>query len=255
MALTVSQVARLAKVSVRALHHYDDLGLLRPSGRSEAGYRLYTQVDLRRLQQVLFFRELGFPLEEIRRILGDPHFDLRAALLMQRQLLSERASRLDALRRTVDQALEALEQGTHMDNEKMFEAFGDFDPSKYEAEVKERWVDTEAYRESSRRTSRYKKEDWSAIKAEQDGLLAALAGQLEAGRAATDPEVLALAEAYRQFISKWFYPCSHVMQRGLGEMYVGDSRFTENLDRVKPGLARYLRDAFVANAERHGVTS
>ncbi|MFY2562326.1 MerR family transcriptional regulator [Corallococcus terminator] len=255
MALTVSQVARLAKVSVRALHHYDELGLLCPSGRSEAGYRLYTQADLERLQQVLFFRELAFPLEEIRRILSDARFDLRAALLMQRQLLSERASRLDALRRTVDQALEALEQGKPMDNEKMFEAFGDFDPSKYEAEVKERWGDTEAYRESARRTSRYKKEEWSAIKAEQDRILGALAEQLVAGRPATDPEVLALAEAHRQFITKWFYPCSHVMQRSFGEMYVSDSRFTENLDSVRPGLARYMRDAFVANAERHGVTS
>ncbi|NTX33138.1 MerR family transcriptional regulator [Myxococcus llanfairpwllgwyngyllgogerychwyrndrobwllllantysiliogogogochensis] len=255
MALTVSQVARLAKVSVRALHHYDELGLLCPSGRSEAGYRLYTQADLERLQQVLFFRELAFPLEEIRRILGDPRFDLRAALLMQRQLLTERASRLDALRHAVDAALDALDQGKTMDSEKMFEAFGDFDPSKYEAEVKERWGDTEAYKESARRTSRYKKEDWSAIKAEGDQLMKALAEHLGAGRAPTEPDVLALAEAHRQYISKWFYPCSYVIHRGLGEMYVSDSRFTENIDSVKPGLSRYLRDAFVANAERNGVES
>ncbi|NMO18029.1 MerR family transcriptional regulator [Pyxidicoccus fallax] len=252
MALTVSQVARLAKVSVRALHHYDEIGLLRPSERSEAGYRLYTQADLQRLQQVLFFRELGFPLEEIRRILGDPSFDLRSALLMQRQLLSERSARLDALLGAVDAALDALEKGTSMDQEKMFEAFGDFDPTKYEAEVKERWGDTEAYKESARRTARYTKQDWQRMKAELDRIQKELAELLGAGRAPTEAAAMDLAEAWRQHISQWFYPCSYVMHRGLAEMYVGDSRFTESIDRVRPGLARFTRDAIIANAERHG---
>ncbi|MCY1021386.1 MerR family transcriptional regulator [Pyxidicoccus sp. MSG2] len=252
MALTVSQVARLAKVSVRALHHYDEIGLLSPSERSEAGYRLYTQADLQRLQQVLFFRELEFPLEEIRRILGDPSFDLRSALRMQRQLLSERAARLDALLGAVDSALDALEKGKTMDQEKMFEAFGDFDPTKYEAEVKERWGDTEAYRESARRSARYTKQDWQEMKAELDRIQQALAEQLDAGRAPSEPAAMDLAEQWRQHISKWFYPCSYAMHRGLGEMYVSDSRFMENIDRVKPGLARFTRDAILANAERHG---
>ncbi|QSQ24497.1 MerR family transcriptional regulator [Pyxidicoccus parkwayensis] len=252
MALTVSQVARLAKVSVRALHHYDEIGLLSPSERSEAGYRLYTQADLQRLQQVLFFRELEFPLEEIRRILGEPSFDLRSALLMQRQLLSERSARLDALLIAVDAALDALEKGRHMDQEKMFEAFGDFDPAKYEAEVKERWGDTEAYKESARRTKRYTKQDWKVLKEEMDGLQKALAELLGAGRAPTDVAAMDLVEAWRQHISKWFYPCSYAMHRGLGALYVSDHRFTENIDRVRPGLARFTRDAIIANAERHG---
>ncbi len=130
MSLTVSQVAKLAGVSVRALHHYDEIGLLRPSGRSEAGYRLYEQQDLQQLQQVLFFKELGFPLEEITRIVGDPAFDLRAALRMQRQLLTERATRVQALIQAVDSALESIEQGTVMTKEEMFEVFGDFDPDE-----------------------------------------------------------------------------------------------------------------------------
>ena len=91
MALTVSQVAKLTGVSVRALHHYDEIGLLRPSGRSGAGYRLYSEGDLERLQQVLFFRALELPLEEIHRIMTDPRFDVAAALRMQRQLLGEKA--------------------------------------------------------------------------------------------------------------------------------------------------------------------
>lgn len=252
MALTVSQVARLAKVSVRALHHYDEIGLLSPSERSEAGYRLYTQADLQRLQQVLFFRELEFPLEEIRRILGDPSFDLRSALRMQRQLLSERSARLDALLGAVDSALDALEKGKTMDQEKMFEAFGDFDPAKYEAEVKERWGDTEAYKESARRTKGYTKQDWQEMKAELERIQQALGALVGAGRAPNEPAAMDLAEQWRQHISKWFYPCSYAMHRGLGEMYVSDSRFMENIDRVKPGLARFTRDAILANAERHG---
>ncbi len=250
MSLTVSQVARLARVSVRALHHYDEIGLLRPSGRSEAGYRLYEEADLQRLQQVLFFKELGFPLEEITRIVSDPGFDLRAALLMQRQMLTERATRVQALIGAVDAALESLEKGTVMTKEEMFEVFGDFDPAKYEEEARERWGNTEAYRESARRTARYTKKDWERIKAEGDELQRELAAMLEAGRAPTEPEVMAVAERHRGYIERWFYPCTPELHRGLGELYVSDSRFTENIDRVRPGLAQYTRDAFRANAER-----
>ncbi|MDY7229500.1 MerR family transcriptional regulator [Hyalangium rubrum] len=252
MSLTVSQVARLAGVSVRALHHYDEIGLLRPSGRSEAGYRLYEQRDLQQLQQVLFFKELGFALEEITRIMGDPAFDLRAALRMQRQLLTERATRVHALIGAVDAALESLEKGTVMTKEEMFEVFGDFDPSKYEDEVRERWGNTEAYKESARRTSKYAKKDWERIKAEGEQISRDLAAQLAAGKAPTDPRVMELAEQHRGYISRWFYPCSPEMHRGLGELYVNDSRFTENIDKERPGLAQFMRDAFRANSERAG---
>jgi len=250
MSLTVSQVARLAGVSVRTLHHYDEIGLLVPSGRSEAGYRLYEQPDLQRLQQVLFFKELGFPLEEITRIVRDPAFDLQAALLMQRQLLTERASRIQALIRAVDAALDSLEKGTAMTKEEMFEVFGDFDPAKYEDEVRERWGNTEAYKESARRTKRYTKKDWEQIKAEGGELMREMAAQLEAGRAPTDPAVMALAERHRAHIDRWFYPCSPEMHRGLGELYVNDPRFTETFEKVRTGLAEFTRDAFRANAER-----
>lgn len=250
MSLTVSQVARLAGVSVRTLHHYDAIALLRPSGRSEAGYRLYEQEDLQRLQQVLFFKELGFPLEEIARIVKDPAFDLRAALLMQRELLGERASRLQALIRAVDAALEAHEKGTTMTKEEMFEVFGDFDPAQYEDEARERWGQTDAYKESARRTKKYGKKDWELIKAEGDAIQRDMAAQLEAGRAPTDPAVMDLAERHREYIGRWFYPCSYEMHRGLGELYVNDSRFTETFERVRPGLARFTAEAFRANAER-----
>jgi DNA-binding transcriptional MerR regulator len=250
MSLTVSQVAKLAKVSVRTLHHYDEIGLLRPSGRSQAGYRLYEDEDLQRLQQVLFFKELDFPLEEIARLMGDPAFDLRSALQMQRKLLSQRADRVQALIRAVDAALDSLQKGTAMTKEEMFEVFGDFDPAKYEDEARERWGNSEAYKESARRTARYTKNDWMKIKTEGEQLQQAMAAQLAAGRAPTDPVVLELAEQHRAYITRWFYPCSYELHRGLGELYVNDPRFTANIDKVRPGLAQFTREAFRANAER-----
>jgi len=250
MGLTVSQVAKLSGVSIRALHHYDEIGLLRPSGRTGAGYRLYGDKELRRLQQVLFFKELGFPLEEIGRIMRDPGFDLQSALLMQRQLLEEKAARIRALIAAVDAALECEERGTTMSKEAMFEVFGDFDPSRYEEEAKQRWGHTAQYKQSKRKTSRYGKKEWQRIKEEGEALHQDLARAMADGAKPTDPRAMDLAERHRQHITRWFYDCGYPMHRGLGDMYVADERFTQTYDRVRPGLAAYLRQAIHANADR-----
>jgi len=157
--LRVGEVARLAHVSVRTLHHYDQLGLVVPSDRSEAGYRLYAPRDLENLQTVLFYRELGFPLDAVRALLSDPAFDRRRALTEQRDLIADRALRLEALLRLIDKTIAAADGGTQMSKEEMFEVFGKFDPAEYEDEAKQRWGDTDAYKESARRTARYSKED------------------------------------------------------------------------------------------------
>jgi len=248
---TVSEVARLANISVRALHHYDDIGLLRPSGRSQAGYRLYEPADVQRLQQVMSFKLLGFPLEEIRRLLGDPDFDVREALLLQRRLLVEKAEQVQTLVAAVDAALAALTEGTKKkDAATMFRPFADFDPALYEEETKERWGDTDAYREAARRTARYTPEQWAELKDQSDGLYRELAARLAAGAAATDPAVMDIAERHRLHIERWFYPCSMDLHRGLGELYVSDARFMKNIDRYRPKLAEFLRDAISANADR-----
>jgi DNA-binding transcriptional MerR regulator len=246
MRYTVSQVAKLARLSVRALHHYDEIGLLVPSARTDAGYRLYGDADLERLQQILFFRELAFPLEEIRHILDDPDFDRRAALRMQRTMLEERASQARALIAAVDRALEALEGGAPMKDEEMFEAFD----SARDDEARERWGETEEYRESARRTRRYTREDWRAIRAEGEAITRELASQMEAGAAPSSEAAMALAERHRLHIDSRFYPCSHAMHRGLSEMYVEDPRFRDHYERVRPGLAAYVRDAIRANGAK-----
>ena len=253
MSWTVSEAAGLAHVSVRTLHHYDEIGLVSPARRSDAGYRLYGRDDLERLQQVLFFRELGFSLDEIREALDDPDFDRTEALVLQRELLTDKVEHLRAMIGTLDKAIEAQQKGVTMDEKDMFEVFGDEDPTQYEEEARERWGDTDAYKESTRRTKSYTKEDWLRIKADQEAVEAGLAEAMAAGLAPGSPEAMALAERARLGIDQAFYPCSHEMHRNLGAMYVADPRFAKHYDDRAPGLARYACDAIVANAVAHGV--
>ena len=250
MSYTVGEVARIAHVSVRTLHHYDEIGLLEPSGRSDAGYRLYDDDDLQRLQQVLLFRELGFDLAHIEEIMDDPGFDRREALLGQRELLETRATQLLAMVGAVDQALRHEEKGTTMSTEDMFEVFGDFDPGEHEAEAEERWGDSDAYAESARRTSRYTKRDWQRYKDESDEISGAIAALMDEGVAADDPRAMDAVERARLQIDHWFYPCSRRMHAELGKMYVADPRFTATYEKIRPGMAQYTCDATAANAER-----
>lgn len=243
MAYTVGEVSRIAKVSVRALHHWDEIGLVVPSRRSPKGYRLYSGDDLDRLQQVLFFRELGFRLEEIAAAMADPAFDRREALRSHRALLAERVEHARALLDLVDRTLRAMNGEETMQPEEKFEAF---DPSRYEDEAQQRWGQTPAYAEAKKRTARYSQSDWKTIRAEADAISTALAALMDARVAASDARATALAEAHRAHIDRWYYPCSREIHLGLGEMYVDDPRFEATYDRVRTGLAAYLRDAIRA---------
>jgi len=246
MTQTIGAIARLAGISIRTLHHYDEIGLLAPGGRSEAGYRLYEDADLERLQQILLLRELGFGLEEIARVLDDPGYDRTEALRQQRDQLERTRARIDRLIAAVDGAIAAAEEGRTMTPEESLEVFGDFDPSEYEDEVKERWGDTDAYKESARRTKSYTKADWQQIGAESDAINQAFIALMDAGVPATSAEAKAVAERHRGHISKWFYPCSPEIHAGLGAMYVADARFTKNIDKAREGLAKYMSEAIAA---------
>jgi DNA-binding transcriptional MerR regulator len=248
--LTVGSVARLAGVTVRTLHHYDDIGLVVPAGRTESGYRTYGSGEVERLQEVLFFRELGFSLEKIREIVGRPGYSRSTALKQQREMLEARAEHLSRMIDAVDHAIAAEQIGETMSNEDMLEVFGDFDPAEYEEEAKERWGDTDAYKQSAQRTARYTKDDWKAVQAEVDGIYQGLVKLMAAGTPADDPEAMGLAEQHRLHISSRFYDCSKEMHAGLGQMYVADVRFKENIDKAGEGLAEYLSAAIAANAAR-----
>jgi DNA-binding transcriptional MerR regulator len=246
MAFTVGELAKLTGVTVRTLHHYDEIGLVSPSQRTSAGYRLYSERDVLRLQQVLVHRELGLPLEQIAAVLDAPGFARAEALRLQRAALVERRGKLDAMLAAVDAALRREEGKAEMQDADVKAMFDGFDAGQYADEVTERWGETDAYKESALRTKRYGKAEWEQIRREAEAIYARLAELMHEGAAPDDARSKSVVEAHRAHIDRWFYPCSTQMLAGLAEMYVADPRFTAKLDNVAPGLAQYLHDAIVA---------
>ena len=182
MSYSVGQVAGFASVTVRTLHHYDAIGLLCPRGRSAAGYRRYGECDLERLQQILFYRELGFALEEIATILDDPGIDATAHLRRQRALLTQRMHRLQAMVAAVEHAMTARITGTSLTPDELFEVFGSWAPREgYAEEVEQRWSDTEAWQQSRERMSKYSKDDLLRIQAEIGEWVQRLRAVMQAG--------------------------------------------------------------------------
>ena len=246
----VSEVAKLAHVTVRTLHHYDEVGLLVPSERRANGYRLYSRADLERLQQILLLRELEFGLDAIRGLLDAPAHVRVAAMRAQRESLAERLKKTEAVIRAVDRILIAMEEGEEMTSENMFEGFDQFDGGPYAEEAKERWGDTDAYKESMRRAKSYSKADWARIQAEGDEPVQAMIALMRAGVAPTDPTAMDAADRARLHIDRWFYPCSREFHENLAAMYEGDARFGEFYESRAPGLRDYVVAAIRANASR-----
>ena len=248
MNYTVGRAAEIAGVTVRTLHHYDEIGLLTPGDRTNAGYRRYDDADLERLQQILLYRELGFTLEEIATILDDPDVEARAHLRRQHGLLRDRIARLQEMVAAVEYMLEADKVGINLTPEEKFEVFGSFDTDVYADEVEERWGGTDAYTESARRAARYTKDDWLRIQRESGELMARWLAAFDAGASADGQAAMDLAEEHLQQITKFFYDCTFEIHVGLAEMYIADPRFTKFYDDQRPGLAQYVHDAVMANA-------
>jgi DNA-binding transcriptional MerR regulator len=243
---TVGDVARLSGVSVRALRHYDEIGLLRPS-RTAAGYRCYGEGDLQRLRQILFYRELDFGLEEIAAMLADPDTTTDEHLRRQHRLVRERCARYADVLAALEKEMEARKMGISLTPDEQFEIFGtDKVGGEWADEAEQRWGDTDAWRESQRRTAAYTKDDWIRLKAESDRGLQEFAAAMRSGLPAASPEAVNLARQHRAFLTRWFYDCSPAMHRGLAEMYVADDRFRRTFDEVEPGLAQYVHDAILA---------
>jgi DNA-binding transcriptional MerR regulator len=240
MAYTVKRVGEIAGVSVRTLHHYDEIGLLKPSSHSAAGYRLYVEKDLERLQQVLIFKELGFDLKEIKRILADPDFDRRKALVEHRKLLLERQERFGRLIQSVDRTLKAMQRGVPM-NAKMFDGF---DQAALEEEARQRWGQGPGWAESQKRWKSYTKADTDAMHQEGGEIIEDLVAHMD--RDPASPEVQAVIARHHGMICKWFFDCPKDVYRQIGDGYVDDARFTAFWDQFKPGLAVFVRDAIRA---------
>ncbi|WP_244151663.1 MerR family transcriptional regulator [Halobacillus dabanensis] len=241
----MKEVAEIAGVSVRTLHHYDHIGLLSPGNVSASGYRMYGEAELARLQQILFFKELDFPLQKIKSILDDPAFNHEEALEQHRRILLEKKKRLERLIHSVDQTLGAIRGGETMGSEERFKPFSkreiEAHQKKYEKEVEERWGDTAAYKESKRKTAGYSDDDWKMIQEEGNRIDEELVALMNRGP--ENEEVQRLISKKRQHITDYFYDCKPEIFRGLADMYVNDPRFTKNIDKWKDGYAKFLRDA------------
>lgn len=249
--LTVGAAARLVGVSVRTLHHYDEIGLVVPSERTRAGYRVYIDADIERLHQVLTYRELGFPLEQIAALLDDPSVNASELLSSQRDLLTDRIARLNQMVAAVEEMMNAKKHGIQLSAEQQSEIFGDnWLGDEYAEEAHQRWGDSDQWHQSQQRTAGYSASDWQQIKAETDAVELRLAQAMARGVEPGSAEADDLAEAHRAGIEK-FYDCGYEMQVCLADMYVADPRFTKHYDDVAPGLATYLREVIRANADKH----
>lgn len=239
MNLSISETAKLAGVSVRTLHYYHEIGLLSPSVVSEdTGYRYYDELALGRLQQILFYRELDFTLKDIIKIMNAPDYKVNDALKKQRELLSLKRDRLDKLIELLD---------VNLKGEKTV-SFSEFDMSaieeakeKYAKEVERKWGHTDAYAQSKEKTDKYSKEDWAITMSKSEEIMKGFANLV--GTAPESSNVQELVEKWKNFISESYYDCTNEILAGLGQMYVADQRFTENIDKYGVGTAQLMSDA------------
>ncbi|MBM6910329.1 MerR family transcriptional regulator [Oscillibacter valericigenes] len=246
MEYTVKALAELAGVTPRTLRWYDQTGLLKPLRTTEAGYRLYGPKQLDRLQDILFYRELGLDLASIRTILDDPAFDRQAALQSHLTELKARRARLDELILTVQRTIDNIKGGTKMTDQEKFEAFKRRVVAANEAafgqELRQRYGDEEADRANACVLA-LTQEEYEAWKALGGEIHAALAAAVGAGADPAGPEGQRIAQLHRRWLSySWeaYTPQAHA---GLAELYVSDPRFTAYYDREVSGCAAFLRDA------------
>ncbi|WP_338788393.1 MerR family transcriptional regulator [Metabacillus sp. FJAT-53654] len=246
--MKVKEVADLVGISVRTLHHYDEIGLLKPEQTSEAGYRLYSDENLETLQQILFFKELDFPLKKIKEIINRPSFDRKEALNFHRKILVERRLRIDKMISTIDMTIEHMKGTIEMTNKEKFEGF-DFSHNPYEQEARERWGD-EAVDKSNANLASMTKEEQKAMQEEMNAIYRSLAS-LRHTLPESDEAQAAIQKWYIFLNSNIGIHYSLEAFKGLGEMYVEDERFTESIDQFGEGLAQFMRDAMAYYADNN----
>jgi MerR family transcriptional regulator, thiopeptide resistance regulator len=239
MAYTVKQLADLAGVSVRTLHYYDALGLLKPRARSANGYRRYGEEDAARLQQIMFFRELGFGLAETGRIISNPEFDVLAALEEHRTLLEQRAARTRALLRTVDKTIRKMKGETGMDIKEYYQGFSDAEAEQYRKEARARWGE-KTIADSEARVAKMGKEKFAAIQAEGGAIFQAVADNMAKG--AASKEVQALVANWRQWLENFAHYSDEAVL-GLGRAYSQDERFAKYFARFGQDVPAFLTRA------------
>ncbi|MFI5666391.1 MerR family transcriptional regulator [Streptomyces sp. NPDC051704] len=240
----MGQVSAFAGVPVRTLHHYDRTGLLSPGGRSRAGYRHYEHVDLARLQQILFHRELGFPLDEIAEILADPRADALEHLRTRQRQLAQEITRLQRLAEITERAIEVQQTGVPMTPEERFDVFGEvvFDLT-YATDAQLKWQDSKGHREAMARASAHTKEDWRRLMTEAATWRAELLAGYDDGEPADGQRAMDIAEEHRLHVTRWFTPCPPEMHRRIADDFAADPRAFALVvppSQQRPGCANAL---------------
>ena len=237
--MQINEFAKLASVSVRTLHYYDEIGLLKPAFVDEQnGYRFYDEISLERMQEILFYRELDFELKSIADILSSPDYDKQKALAEQRKLLILKKERLERIIAALDSAEKGKITMSAFDN-------SDYETARkqYEAEAKQRWGETAAYKEHAEKTANYTKDKWQEV---NDGLMTVLSKFticMNDSNTADSTEAQALVKELQNYITENYYTCTNEILAGLGQMYVADERFKNNIDQHTPGTAAFISEA------------
>ena len=235
----------MAGVTPRTLHHYDDIGLLKPSRVGDNGYRYYGEEAVLKLQQILFYRELEFPLEEIRRIMGRRDFDVLDALQSHKEALQNQAVRLNRLLATVDNTIQHLKGEKLMSQKGLFEGFSEEEQEKLAQEA-EQMYDPETVRESNRKWKSYSAAEKEAILAEGKSIYLDLAGAMSKGAASA--QVQAVITRWHKHM-QYFWSPNDEQLLGLADLYNNDPRFRENYEKVAPNLSEFMREAVTVYVE------
>ena len=235
MKMQIKKFAELTGVSVRTLHYYDEIGLLKPSSVDRfTGYRYYDESSVLRMQEILFYRELDFSLKSIAEILSSPNYDREKALKEQKKLLTLKKERLERLILSIDDAVKG---------ENVMSAFDNSELEAYKAEAKEKWGNTEAYAEYSEKAKGYSKERFADINTGLEYIFRDFAELMQSGVEPDSSEAQALVKKLQDYITENYYTCTDEILAGLGQMYVADERFKNNIDKYASGTAEFASKA------------
>ncbi len=235
MKMQIKDFAEFTGVSVRTLHYYDEIGLLKPAYTDEYnGYRFYDEDSLLRMQEILFYRELDFPLKSIIEILSSPDYNKEKALAEQKKLLILKKERLEKLISAIDGASEGRN---------IMKAFDNSEFEKYKDEVKEKWGKTQAYAEYTEKSKSYTKDSCNSMAEGMNLILAEFAVAMKNGYSADSAETQGLVGKLQSHITENYYTCTKEILAGLGQMYVYDERFRSNIDKHAKGTAEYISKA------------
>ena len=233
--MQIKEFAKFTGVSVRTLHYYDEIGLLLPAVVDrDTGYRFYDENSLLRMQEILFYRELDFSLKNIGEILSSPNYNKSKALKEQKKLLILKKERLERLISAIDSAVKG---------ENVMKAFDNSEFEKYKAEAKEKWGSTDAYKEHTERTKNYSKQKWNDLAVEMDHIMAEFTICMKNSKMPDSEEVQNLVKMLQSHITENYYLCTNEILAGLGQMYVADERFKNNIDKHADGTAEFICEA------------